>query len=81
MKTKTVICGKEYKRRMRFVTWARKDENDETPIIYTFKTEDGVMRFTSENTVGFSMLERIRRAWIESIEHDGLCWIVNIYED
>lgn len=57
------------KRRMRFGTWCRKDEDDEHKINYTFTDSDGeVLYFTSEDIVSWSMLSRIRNAWIISIE-------------
>ena len=46
-----------------------KDENDERKINYTFTDSDGeVLYFTSEDIVSWSMLSRIRNAWITSIE-------------
>ena len=77
-------------RRMRFVTWCKKDPEDETPIHYTFykKEADGkteVIHMTSEDTVSFSMLERVRQAWVKSIttgeDESGKWWNVVIYED
>ena len=80
-------------RRMRFGTWCRKDPEDETPISYVFKAKewewDGnemvektrVMHFTSEDVVSYSILRRIRKAWIESIEHADGRWNVVLYED
>lgn len=77
-------------RRMRFGTWCRKDINDKRKINYTFRAfEDGVdAHFTSEDTCNFSTLERLRYAWIESIEliknesnnPEGE-WYVILYED
>ncbi len=78
------------KRRMRFMTWARKDPDDETKIVYTFRTKewDGTtktMYFTSEDTVAYSMIRRIRAAWIEKIERVQNefedCWNIVLYED
>ena len=79
-------------RRMRFITWCRKDPDDKTPIHYTFKMkeadgEEHIAFFTSEDTCSFSMMERIRQAWIEKIElidiDNEFCksWHVVIYED
>lgn len=73
-------------RRMRFVTWCRKDVNDETKIVYTFKTYDGkTLFFTSEDDCSFSMIRRIRNAWIESIEYVqnefSTHWHATLYED
>lgn len=58
------------KRRMRFITWCKKDLEDERKINYTFRNfEDGKdAHWTSEDTCNFSTMERIRNAWIESIE-------------
>ena len=72
-------------RRMRFGTWCKKDIDDNTKIIYTFRmTEnDGTEHtenFTSEDAVPWSWLERIRYAWIDKIERDQDAWIVTIYE-
>ena len=82
------IRGKQKgKRRMRFITWAKKDPNDETPILYGFRTYDGKnLCFTSEDTVSPSFMERIRQAWIESIEKrkdpNGIeYWSVSLYEE
>ena len=73
------------KRRMRFITWAKKDPDDETPIRYEFKGKDRVWRFTSDDEVSYSMLERIRNAWVESIEKvstdQGEVWKAVLYED
>ena len=76
-------------RRMRFGTWCRKDEYDERKINYTFTDSDGeVLYFTSEDIVSWSMLSRIRNAWITSIKliknefnnPEGE-WYAVIYED
>ncbi len=72
------------KRRMRFVTWCRKDPNDETKIVYTFHTYDGKsMHFTSEDDLEnpYMMLERIREAWIRKIERFPDHWEVELYEE
>jgi len=69
------------KRRMRFVTWAKKDPNDSRPIHYTFKGSDGTQHFTSEDVVSFSTMERIRNAWVEKIELIDGVWNAVIYED
>lgn len=78
--------GKTMKRRMRFVTWAKKDPDDETKIFYTFRIKETdksskTIYFTSEDTVSYSMIERIRVAWIEKIEKVNDAWNVIIYED
>jgi hypothetical protein len=74
------------KRRMRFITWAKKDPNDDTKIFYTFRTKEAdksskTLYFTSEDEVSFSMMERIRAAWVEKIEKVNNAWNVIIYED
>ena len=74
------------KRRMRFVTWAKKDINDKTPISYIFTDSEGkTTHFTSENIVSFSFMARLREAWIEKIElvddKLGKHWIAVLYED
>lgn len=73
-------------RRMRFGTWCRKDIKDETKIVYIFKTlNDGEMYFTSDEEVSYSMLGRLRWAWIEKIERvtNGFSdhWLAVLYED
>ncbi len=77
-------------RRMRFGTWCRKDPEDTTKIVYTFKTKewDGTEKtlyFTSEDECSFSMLSRLNNAWIEKIERVKNefenCWNVVLYED
>lgn len=70
------------KRRMRFVTWCKKDVNDERKINYTFKTyENEVLKFTSEEEQPRSMLIRLQNAWIEKIELLNNEWFVTLYED
>ena len=69
------------KRRMRFITWASKDPDDDTKIFYTFRAKEKTLYFTSEDTVSFSMMERIRAAWVEKIEKVNNAWNVIIYED
>lgn len=77
-------------RRMRFGTWCRKDPEDTTPIIYTFrmKEADGqerTERFTSEDSQSYAMLSRLRESWVESIKRvkndSGDVWNVVLYED
>jgi len=69
------------KRRTRFVTWAKRDPDDERMIYYTFKSADGVQNFTSNDCVSFSMMERIRQAWVEKIKLIDNAWHVVIYEE
>lgn len=77
-------------RRMRFGTWCKKNPDDETKIVYTFKMKewDGTVRplyFTSEDDVSLSMINRMRNAWIESIKRVknefSDHWCVVLYED
>lgn len=77
-------------RRMRFGTWCRKDENDETLIVYTFRMKeiDGTAHtvyFTSDDPQSFAMLSRIRYAWVDRIERITNefqdAWNVVLYED
>ena len=68
-------------RRTRFITWAKKDPEDTTPIRYTFKGWDKTHHFTSEDTVSPAMMERIRWAWIEKIEKIDGRWDVILQED
>ena len=69
------------KRRTRFVTWARRDPYDDTPLVVTFKATDKVYHFTSEDVIGFAMMDRVRNAWIEDITKVDGVWKVTIYED
>lgn len=64
------------KRRTRFVTWCKRDPDDERKINYTFKHSNGcVSRFTSEDELSFHVFLKVQNAWIESIE------LVNQSED
>lgn len=70
------------KRRMRFVTWCKKDVNDERKIHYTLRTYDGkVLKFTSEEEQPRSMLNRVRNSWIDKIELVNNEWFVTLYEE
>lgn len=70
------------KRRMRFLTWCKKDVNDERKINYTLKTYEGtVLKFTSDEEQPYSMLTRLQNAWIESIELVNNEWFAVLYED
>ena len=69
------------KRRTRFITWAKRDPDDERPMKITFKGSDGTQKFKSYDVVSYSMMERIRYAWIESIDLVNDVWNVVIYED
>ena len=77
-------------RRMRFGTWCKKDLEDETKIVYTFrmKENDGEVHtayFTSEDEQSFSMISRLHNAWIEKIEYIdnefSTHWNAVLYED
>lgn len=70
------------KRRMRFVTWCKKDVNDERKINYTLKTyDDKVLNFTSEEEQPRSMLIRLQNAWIDKIELVNNEWFATLYEE
>lgn len=77
-------------RRMRFGTWCKKDPDDETKIVYTFKMKEGdgtvnLRYFTSDDSCSYFFLGRLREAWIESItrvQNDFEdAWHVVLYED
>ena len=69
-------------RRMRFVTWCKKDVNDERKIHYTLRTyDDNVLKFTSEEEQPRSMLNRVRNSWIDKIELVNNEWFVTLYEE
>lgn len=70
------------KRRMRFVTWCKKDVNDERKINYTLKTYDyKVLNFTSEEEQPRSMLIRLQNAWIDKIKLVNNEWFATLYEE
>ena len=70
------------KRRMRFVTWCKKDVNDERKINYTLKTyDDKVLNFTSEEEQPRSMLIRLQNAWIDKIKLVNNEWFATLYEE
>ena len=70
------------KRRMRFVTWCKKDVDDKRKINYTLKTQDGkILKFTSEEEQPRSMLNRVRNSWIDKIELVNNEWFVTLYEE
>lgn len=83
---KSCIYGEEKmgmtKRRMRFVSWCKKDINDERKINYTLKTYDGkVLNFTSDEKQSCIMIFRLKYAWIEKIELVNNEWFVTLYEE
>lgn len=68
-------------RRMRFITWCKKDINDERKINYKLKTYDNeILEFTSEEEQPYSMLVRLQNAWIEKIELINNEWFAVLYE-
>lgn len=70
------------KKRERFITWARKDENDPTPLKITLKTKSGEkLHFSTDKPVSYSEMYRIQDAWIESIELKNGFWVCKLYED
>ena len=67
---------------MKFVTWCKKDVNDERKINYTLKTyDDKVLNFTSEEEQQRSMLIRLQNAWIDKIKLVNNEWFANLYEE
>ena len=67
---------------MRFVTWCKKDVNDERKINYTLKTyDDKVLNFTSEEEQPRSMLIRLQNAWIDKIKLVNNEWFATLYEE
>lgn len=77
-------------RRMRFGTWCRKDPEDTTKIVYTFRMKemDGTEHteyFTSDDACSYSMLSRLREAWVEKIDRIqnefSDHWYVVLYEE
>ena len=67
---------------MRFVTWCKKDVDDERKINYTLKAHDGkILKFTSEEEQPHSMLNRVRNSWIDKIELVNNEWFVTLYEE
>jgi hypothetical protein len=75
-------------RRTRFITWAKKDPTDETPIQYTFHMKDWngfehTEHFTSEepvSTVPHLTMTRLQQAWVKSVELVDNKWNVVLYE-
>ena len=75
-------------RRMRFITWCKKDPEDERKINYTFKHSNGyVSHFTSESELSLHEFLKVQNAWIESIELINQSenfageWVAVLYED
>lgn len=77
------------KRRTRFITWCKRDPDDERKINYTFKYSNGrIINFTSEDDVSLHTFLKIQNAWIESVElinndseNSAGEWYVVLYED
>lgn len=69
-------------RRTRFITWCKRDVEDERKINYEFKSSDGnIYHFTSEDEVTYQTIRMIANAWIESIELINDEWYAVLYED
>ena len=72
------------KRRMRFITWCKKDTNDERRINYTFTDCEGTTHtFTSDQAVSETPLtmERLQNSWVRNIELINNEWYAELYED
>ena len=69
------------KRRTRFVTWCKRDIDDERKINYRFTDFRGsTMCFTSEDYCEPSFMHRLRNAWIKNIELINNEWFAELYE-
>ena len=70
------------KRRTRFITWCKRDPDDERKINYEFTDCDGhKYMFTSEDEIDWSLFRRVSRAWIKSIGLVDDEWYAILYED
>ena len=77
------------KRRTRFITWCKKDPDDERKINYTFKHANGfVSHFTSDDELPLNLFLKVQNAWIESVElinndleNSAGEWCIILYED
>ena len=70
------------KRRTRFITWCKRDPDDERKINYEFTDCDGhKYTFTSEDEIDWSLFRRVSRAWIKSIGLVDNEWYTVLYED
>ena len=70
------------KRRTRFVTWCKRDPDDERKINYEFTDYNGHQYvFTSEDEVDLGLFRRISQAWIKNIELVDNEWYAVLYED
>ena len=69
-------------KRMTFLTWAKKDPNDETPLKIVLKPSKGrAMKFSSEKAITFAEMERLRRAYVRKVEKVNDVWEIELYED
>lgn len=70
------------KRRTRFVTWCKRDPDDERKINYEFTDCNGHQYvFTSEDEVDLGLFRKISQAWIKNIELVDNEWYAVLYED
>lgn len=70
------------KRRTRFITWCKRDPDDERKINYEFTDCNGHQYvFTSEDELDLSLFRRVSYAWIKEIELIDDEWYVVLYED
>lgn len=61
----------------------KKDLEDERKINYEIKTKDGeILKFTSDDEVGYKIIKRIAEMWIEEIRLDEETneWYSKLYE-
>lgn len=70
-------------RRMRFKTWCAKDPDDTHKINFTFKSNNRIYYFTSEEEIDLFLFLKVQDAWIKNIEFDTIKeeWYVVLYED
>ena len=72
------------KRITRFVTWCKRDTEDERKIKYTFTDCEGsTFKFTSEQSIAETSLTmtRLQNSWIRKIELIENEWHAELYED
>ena len=70
------------KRRTRFVTWCKRDPDDERKINYEFTDCNRHQYvFTSEDEVDLGLFRKISQAWIKNIELVDNEWYAVLYED
>lgn len=69
-------------KRMTFLTWAKKDPNDETPLKITLRSFDGLtMCFDSDTPISHSTMEKLRKSWVSNVKKENGVWILDLYED